>query len=326
MAKISFKEVRNYISRTRCTEHNQMFKSLQERRAFKIIGDIAKGPSYYKYFPMDTAIKCLENGTIAVVEPSRWNDAYESLYYEADYSQVSTKYDTHPRVFATCVTNKMYDEPAWRIYSGDDNVCVQFELDRPKFRLALLNALKDKDSIYEGNVQYASKRTVESICKRKKKNSNGFLIDNGFYTDFIEHGGAPFSIDNYLNLLLVKRTDFTHEQETRFLIIKHEDLDKKADKAKEENHEVSDANKRELVVNRGTVEILRNINWIDILKSVTINVKDDSYQYKLLENTVNRIIDKFVKDPNENAAYRIKLKPRSYLVYGTKPDTLIIER
>ena len=326
MAKICFKEVRDYISKTHNKEYNQEFKSLQKRRFFKIIGDIAKGPSFYKYFPMDTAIKCLENESIAVVEPSRWNDAYESLYYEADYSQVSTKYNTHPRVFATCVTNKKYDEPAWRIYSGDDNVCVQFELDRPKFRLALLKALKDKDSIYEGEVQYASKGTIESICKRQKKNSSGILIDNGFYFDFIGHGGAPFSIDNYLNLLLVKRTDFTHEQETRFFIIKYEDLNKKEGKAKEEKHEVSDATKRNFIVNRGAVEVLKNIHWIDILKSITINVKDDSYQYKLLENTVNAIIDKNVKDPTKNANYRKKLKPISYLVYGTTPAKVTIDR
>jgi len=179
MATIEFKEVFNYDPKSREKKQNEAFRDerTNHSKKYKEIGSFATGVSYYKYFPIETAVKCLKNGTIAFVEPSRWNDAYESLYYEADYSEISPNYMDHPRVFASCATNQKYDEPAWRIYSGEDNICVQFELDRFQLRYALLKA------------------------------------------EFITHKGKPFCVDNYLNLLLLKRNDFKHEQETRFFII-----------------------------------------------------------------------------------------------------------
>ena len=154
MATIEYKTVMDYIPKSHDKAQNEAFRNERNNHAkqYRQIGDFATGVSYYKYYPIATAIRCLENGTMAFVEPSRWNDAYESLYYEADYSLVAADYKTHPRVFATCATNQKYDEPAWRIYSGKDNICVQFELDRFQFRHALLKAISDKDVIYEGEV------------------------------------------------------------------------------------------------------------------------------------------------------------------------------
>ena len=216
MATIEFKEVFNYDPKSRDKKQNEAFRNerTSHSKEYREIGNFATGVSYYKYFPIETAIKCLENETMAFVEPSRWNDAYESLYYEADYSEVSTNYKDHPRVFATCATNQKYDEPAWRIYSGEDNICVQFELDRFQLRYAILKSLKDNDSIYEGTVQYASKYIIESIGQRTRTNPKSRVVTNNkFYDEFIAHKGKPFCVDNYLNLLLLKRKDFEHEKD-----------------------------------------------------------------------------------------------------------------
>ena len=218
MNTIEFKEVFNYDPKSRDKKQNEAFRNerISHSKEYREISSFATGVSYYKYFPIETAITCLENETMAFVEPSRWNDAYESLYYEADYSEVSKKYEDYPRVFATCATNQKYDEPAWRIYSGEDNICVQFELDRFQFRYAILKSLKDNDSIYEGTVQYASKFIIESIGQRTRTNpKTGVVSNNKFYDEFIAHKGKPFCVNNYLNLLLKKRKDFEHEQEGR---------------------------------------------------------------------------------------------------------------
>lgn len=327
MATIEFKELFNYDPKSRDKKQNEAFRNerTSHSKEYREIGSFASGVSYYKYFPIETAVKCLDNETMAFVEPSRWNDAYESLYYEADYSLVSSNYKNHPRVFATCATNQKYDEPAWRIYSGEDNICVQFELDRFQFRYAILKSVNDNDSIYEGAVQYASKYIIENVAQRKRINiKTGIETNNKLYDEFIAHDSLPFCIDNYLNLLLLKRSDFDHEKETRFFIVKNQDIVDEAEKAKEKTVEISDATKREFVVNRGEVMVLRDINWIDILKGITINADSGSLPYKELKKAVDQLIDRKITETVLNDEYKKKLTPIPYLVYGTKPPIITI--
>ena len=328
MATIEYKTVMDYIPKSHDKAQNEAFRNERNNHAkqYRQIGDFATGVSYYKYYPIATAIRCLENGTMAFVEPSRWNDAYESLYYEADYSLVAADYKTHPRVFATCATNQKYDEPAWRIYSGKDNICVQFELDRFQFRHALLKAISDKDVIYEGEVQYTSRKVIETIGQRKVINKKGVEMDNKIYDVFIAHDGRPFSINNYMNLLLLKRNDFKHEQETRFFIVKYQDVVDKAGKANEKKAVDSDATGRMVILCRGELLVLTGIEWIDILKGITINADSDSLPYRELKKVVNQLIDSKVTDPALNARYKNKLSPVPYLVYGTKPTVITIDK
>lgn len=329
MPSIEYRQVTDYTPKSREKALNEAFRDERNNHAkqYKQIGNFATGVSYYKYFPIATAIRCLEKGTMALVEPPRWNDAYESLYYEADYSLVAPGYKDHPRVFATCATNQKYDEPAWRIYSGKDNICVQFELDRFQFRHALLKAIGEKDAVYEGEVQYASRNILETIGQRKVTNKKtGMEMDNPFYSQFIAHDGRPFGIENYMNLLLLKRNDFKHEQETRFFVIRHQDLVDEAEKATEKPFEDSDATERKVHLNRGEVIVLAGMEWVDILKGITINADTDSLPYRELKNTVNQLIDSKVKDPVLNDLHKKKLAPVPYLVYGTRPRVITIDK
>lgn len=329
MATIGFKDVIDYTPKSRDKAQNEAFRNERSShdKQYKQIGGFATGVSYYKYFPIATAIKCLESGTMAFVEPTRWNDAYESLYYEADYSRVAPDYRHHPRVFATCATNQKYDEPAWRIYSGEDHICVQFELDRFQFRHALLKSVGAKDMVYEGEVQYASRRVIETIgCRTLVNAKTGMPMDNQFHTEFIDRGGQPFGIGHYMNLLLLKRKDFKHEQETRFFIIRNQDLVDEAEKAAENTVEYSDATGRKELVQRGAVLVLDGIHWLDVLKSITINAEEGSLPYRELRSTIDRLIDNTLKDPALNDQYKKALKPIPYLVYGTKPRVITIDQ
>ena len=329
MATIEFKNVIDYTPKSSDKKQNDAFRDERKShgKQYKQIGSFASGASYYKYFPIATAIKCLESSTIAFVEPTRWNDSYESLYYEADYSQVAPDYEHHPRVFATCATSQKYDEPAWRIYSGEDHICVQFELDRFQFRHALLKSIGDKDMAYEGEVQYASRKVIETIGYRTLVSAKtGTPVGNKFHAEFIDRAGKPFCIDNYTNLLLLKRNDFKHEQETRFFIIKNQDVVDKAEKATENKVEYSDATGRRELVQRGAVLVLNDIRWLDVLKSITINAEENSLPYRELKNTIDLLIDDTIKDPALNTQYKNALKPIPYLVYGTRPRVITIEK
>lgn len=325
MAKIEFKELRNYKSKSKDKDLNKSFRKEQSSKSYQQIGDLATGSSFFRYFPFSTAIKCLKEGTIAFVEPSRWNDANESLFYEADYSAITSNYFDHPRVFATCVTKKKYNEPSWRLYSGDDNLCVQFEIDRSQFRYEILKSLNPGDSIYEGFVQYISNSIIRSIGYKEITDSNGDKKPNLWYNKFIAPKGKYHFIENYLNLLLLKKSDFDHEHETRLFIVKKQDIDDKAEKAVEKRIEISDAEKREILIQRGDLLVLKNIEWTKILKGVTINEREGGYHYELLSEIVNNMIDGSGIDPSLKPGLKSTLKSKPYLVYGTKPDTLIIE-
>ena len=328
MGKLVFKNIRKYIFKTGDKSLNKLFRDEVNTNSknYFALENLAEGNYFYKYFPLGNAIKCLNDNTMAFVEPSRWNDAYERLFYEADYSLVSSEYQTHPLVYATCATYVKYNEPAWGIYSGDDKICVQFEIDRPRLRYEIIKSLDNGDSVYEGVVQYATKRRIQRLGKKKNITKNGNEINNKDYDLFISNNGIPFGIANYLNLLLLKRQDFHHEQESRFFIVKKEDVDNQTEKAKEDTYEVSDSTGRRSYVTHGKVKILNNIQWIKVLKSITINAEEKHYAYKLLRDTVNQMIDREIGDPTEKAKLKAKLEPVSYLVYGKTPDKITIEK
>ena len=328
MAKLGFKNLKSYSPRTHDKDLKKLFREekINSSKNYYTIGNFAAGPSFFKYFPINNAIRSLENDTMAFVEPSRWNDAYERLYYEADYSLVSSDYQSHPRVFATCATTIKYNEPAWRIYSGDEKVCVQFEIDRARLRYEVLKSLNNGDSVYEGVVQYPSKVTIQNIGKSKLINKDGSEKENPNHNLFIHRDGCPFSIVNYLNLLLLKRNDFRHEQETRFFIVKKDDVINKAEKAKKSTTEVSDVTGRNSFINHGEIIILKNIKWINVLKGISISVDKGHYAYKQLAETINHLIDREIVDVKRNAELKKKLEPVPYLVYGTTPDKIVIEK
>lgn len=328
MANLEFKDINSYSLKTHDKDLNKRFRDEKNSlsKNYYRIGNLAAGSSFYKYFPVNNAIRCLENNTMAFVEPSRWNDAYERLYYEADYSLVSSNYQTHPRVFATCATTIKYNEPAWKIYSGDEKVCVQFEIDRAKFRYEILKSLDDGDSVYEGVVQYASKAKIKNIGKKKLINKDGSEKENPDHNLFIHRDGCSFDIVNYLNLLLLKRTDFRHEQESRFFIVKKDDVNNQAQKAIVSTTEISDSTGRRSYVNYGDIIILKNIKWINVLKGIAISVDEGHCAYKQLSEAINQMIDREIVDAKRKAELKKRLEPVPYFVYGTTPDKMLIEK
>lgn len=324
--KTAYPGTRNYILKTKDHTLNENFRNLKKTNSlqYRIVGNLADGASYYKYLSFENALRSLQAGTIALVEPTRWNDAYECLYYEADYSAVSSDYATHPKVYATCMTHKKYDEPAWRIYSGNDNVCIQFEMDRPRLRFELLKALEKEDVIYEGMVKYPPRHVIDNLYKKKLITKAGVETDNTAYMNCIVNSGSPFEQGKFIHLLLLKRPDFEHEKETRLFVIKKSDIDAKTSKAVEKSYEQSDATGREKLMVKGDLLVL-NINWINILKGITINQAENSVHYQTLAKTVNDMIDNSTLSPSEKSNLKLRLKPVSYLVYGKTPSPIIIE-
>ena len=242
------------------------------------IGDFATGSNFYKYMSLENALQCLWYGNIWFVEPSKWNDKYEVFFYKAtiDGSKCTEK---TPIVYTTCVTNKKDSESAWKIYAynseGLASRCVEFILDRTKLRETLLNTfykidpkktyskkLTEDYNIFEGTVIYKDEQIIEQLPKSKIKRTKT-EVDNDWYHAYFD----TFSFDKYMNLLLLKRSAFDHEKETRLFVVK-KDFDTTLSKGE------------------GHIEI--QIPWKDILKGVRYDVNCSPFEKKLLEEELKK--------------------------------------
>lgn len=168
--------------------------------------------------PFETALLCLQNNTIRFSDPTEWKDPFEKYYYTADYSNVMPNPQFDTRLFACCLTQNRDCEAAWNMYTedSDKNPCVQFKIYLGQFRRYVEKFVRDKGmNLYEGAVTYKLKDSeILHLYQRGNKNHQNFFTD--------------FSLEKYLNLMLLKRHFYEYEGEVRYFI--HGDklcLDKK---------------------------------------------------------------------------------------------------
>lgn len=169
----------------------------------------------FKYMNLETALICLNDGTLRFSEPDRWEDKFEGRFYNADYSQLRvSSVDDTPKLYACCFTYKKMSESAWKMYNGDAKglraKTIQIEINVAAFRKELLSKLYNKDKVYEGRVCYdVCNSIIENIHKSGAK----------WHSDIV----VNFDLRKYLTLLLLKRNYFSHEQELRIFIKKDND-------------------------------------------------------------------------------------------------------
>lgn len=301
----------------------RLFKKEVKRKSLEYnrIGKLSTAQYFYKYINLENALKCISNGNLLFSEPSRWQDNYERRFYEADYSSQNIDEATDcPMLFATCMTTKRFNEAAWVLYTyrktGLGAFCVEFQLNKQKLRLQLVKALKKNDRIYEGTVMYMSPFVIDNMHRKEIDNDN-----NPNYLKYVnKRSGIPY-LTNYLNLLLMKRDAFQHENETRFYIAK--------DSMKGESKSQQDKTDEKVF---GQVHLI-DIDWIEIIEKVYVNAKDDSDEYKLLSEALKTKLDekfKGISDPvliyEKDSIWNKRLKPIPFFVYGEPlAKRLIIE-
>lgn len=221
----------------------------------------------YKYMSLTNAMLCLNNSNIFFNQPACWDDQYEKRFYNAKYVlNEMTFIPTH--LFACCFTSRQNSEAAWHIYSHNKefskSIVVEFKLNFQKLLEQLIIHLKDCD-LFIGKVKYLDEIIIDNLHKPKftsgKLNDN-LEIDNPYYYYYFER----FSRDSFLDLLLLKRDAFEHEQEIRFFIVP-------------KSQEALKMNK------------LVNINWIDIIEHVRIDGKATDEEKEKLENVLNRLLE-----------------------------------
>ena len=265
--------------------------------------------TFYKYMTLDTALTIfrkesnpirmeeLKNQgksnplqTMRFVEPSGWDDQYERRFYTADYSKVNKDSDNIPLLFATCFTTQKESEPAWQVYTrGKDGLgerCVQFFINQDALRIELVKRMRDC-TIVEGKVRYLSTDEIGQYHLSK--------MEDGKRNESFLKTYSNFTLENYINLLLLKRTAFFYEQEVRILIIDNNDKNnRKADKKKEAKHkDVS-------------------LDWLSFLEGIKVDPKCSDIEIKLLQDEINSLINECGKSEEEKVDLRKKLVVTKY--------------
>ena len=277
---------------------------------YKRIGNLDRG-KYYKYMSLETALLCLKNKTLRFVEPSMWEDKYESRFYNANYENVlndANEMEVCPIIYSNCFTCKKNNEAAWKIYTYGKNGlgarCVEFMLNKTKLREQLIRNLNNC-TIYEGRVSYIWEEDINTLHQKKIRRNKGEKAEpNLWYNLFFSN----FTQKEYYNLMLLKRDAFEHEQEFRIMIVPNTPGRVKGKKHKKNG---KDQYGTPLIIDDSDVKI----DWGQIIQEVRYDDSCTETEIQLLNEAVKKAIEFHGTDDEWKKEKRC---PKCYPVYGIR--------
>lgn len=269
----------------------------QHNVSYKKIGISPNNHStFYKYLDLDTVLMIFREApdnkafqTMRFVEPTKWDDQFESRFYNATYKKANKDSNNIPKLYASCFTPQDESEPAWQAYNKDkDGIgkrCVQLCMKQIELRKELVKNLKNKNNctIVEGPVQYKSKEIIRTLHLSTDKESKPSDIYKDFFSDF--------TLASFINLLLLKRMAFEHEREVRIFLIYEEDILKRKSKNKEKS---------------GHKDI--RLDWLSILEGIKVNPDCTQTEINLLQDEINNLIDKSSVSDKEKLKEKLKVQ------------------
>lgn len=282
-------------------EQKKQYERLLKEKglSFDQIGKLPYGNFFYKYMDLESALLSLsknveksKNPNLRFVEPSFWDDQYEGRFYNAIYD--GNKEDTAktPFLYACCFSSKRENEAAWILYShnkkGLASRCVEFCLNRNKLREELAKNIENGMSLYIGTVKYENKEIIDNLHQPCIGDDNH---DNNNYHKYFDN----FTLQSYLNLLLLKRPTFEHEKEVRIFIIP------KIGKQKSRRN-----NNGELEKNADPIFI--NIDWVNVIEEIKIDKNCSNYEKELLQEKINRLLEDKKNNITEEEYQRLQQK------------------
>ncbi len=267
---------------------------------------------FWKYLDLESALLCLRNGNIRFVEPTRWEDKYEGRFYNADYTLVCSDSNAYPFLYACCMSYKPHNEAAWKVYSygktGLGAHCVQFKVNRSRLRLELIKNAEDLACIAEGNVIYCNEEIINRLHEKEIVTTKG-KVQNINYNNIFN----SFDFGKYINLLLLKRDYFKHENETRIFLIPRN--------APQEKSKLSGG---QYGMHKDV-----SIDWGNIIEEVRIDSKCTSLEYDILTETCHKLLPKFDAENGTEEDLRNWQKRRERLtpirtdIYGVRKNIRI---
>lgn len=164
-----------------------------------------EGLSLFRYMRASNFLADLQSQQLTFISPGLWEDPFEQLFFRDSGIKIG---DTTYYIRCICFTYDWIEseEAAW-LRSGENSEVVRVEYDFEKL-CSELNKIKDAKFFFS---------VVDYSLPRKEivKQSNAF------------EGGKwkPNSIDEYLNVMSLKRKAFTYENEIRLFMVKEQSID-----------------------------------------------------------------------------------------------------
>ena len=175
-------------------------------------------PVLYKYMPLEHAISTLKNHVLWLANPETWEDPFEKRFLNAKYKDFKGKEIPFPylgRTFSTCLTRDRSSEAQWNVYSRG-SIGIKFVVNT----LVLLEQLSafairnPKFKVFLGKVEYHKteeiKQKVLSKLTFEEEKDKGITIKKDIHKKNI-----------CARLFLLKRRDFTYENEIRIIVFKN---------------------------------------------------------------------------------------------------------
>ena len=158
----------------------------------------------YKYWPYNTVLDVLKNKELVFVNPAYWENSFEKIYLDTDYTELGFK---QPKIYSICFSTTIENEQTdWKIYSKNNHTLrCQINID---VLLEILSEFAEKNGflVYMGKTNYdLSKTEIQSLHLPKGKYFNKYFDD--------------FSVEKYLEIMLLKPKTLKHENEFRIFIV-----------------------------------------------------------------------------------------------------------
>jgi len=188
---------------------------MTEEQQKEFLLNIKQETPIYKIIRYDYLLEMLNTNSLKLVSPSKWDDPYENIYLKSTKNLIMLNDDNVvtevktinskaavDSIYGQCWSLKPETDALWRIYSNKENIGVKIKTTVGKlFKEIYNNSSKNKykGSPYLGKVMYIQENNIKEIIEELTRKTTNTL-----------HG---------LNLypLLIKRKEFSHENELRLL-------------------------------------------------------------------------------------------------------------
>lgn len=250
-----------------------------EINQIKINKNSPSSDSYlYKYCGLDVAILAINQEKtklkLRFTEPVFWKDPVESQIYTAEFPDRIK--DKAQKVFACCVTTNRLSEAAWITYGYDKTGigarCVKFSLNALALRNALTKAASDKGyTLYEGDVEYVDSKNLNRINDPQSDIYRRFITEN-------------FTVETFLEMLLLKRNAFSYEKETRFFLVKKDAANSNRTKKRDVKKKVEGKHFVDIEIDIETV--VNKVYYSESCDNAEIKVLREYYDEKVEASTL----------------------------------------
>ncbi len=193
-----------------CETSADKIKELVKEKKINLINCETINKVFHRYFPLSRLEEMLNEKKLTFVNPKLWNDPYETLYLNTDYSSISNGYK-QPKIFCLCARSTDDNEEAsWKVYSNGREPLLRVRFHIEKLLANIYEFASKYDcKVYYSKIFYGLEYDQIREIKYRQELRAKFL--------------DSFNEEKYIRLMSLKRPSFGYEKEYRLFIVPKDD-------------------------------------------------------------------------------------------------------